>query len=61
MMFQRLLAMLMSGLVGGKSMPGVFEISRKTPIREIIEDILLLAECSLEREWEGQVLYLPLK
>jgi len=25
-----------------------------------IEDILLLAECSLEGEWDGQVRYLPL-
>lgn len=24
------------------------------------EDVLLLAECSLESEWEGQVRYLPL-
>ena len=26
----------------------------------LVEDILLLAECSLEGEWEGQVRYLPL-
>jgi hypothetical protein len=26
----------------------------------LVEDILLLVECSLEGEWEGQVLYLPL-
>jgi hypothetical protein len=26
-----------------------------------IEDILLIAECSLEGEWDGQVRYLPLR
>ena len=44
----------------GQPMPGVFEVSRAIPIRQAIEDILLLAECSLEGEWEGQVRYLPL-
>lgn len=45
----------------GKAMPGVFEISRSLSIGAVIEDILLLVECSLEREWEGQVRYLPLR
>ena len=42
-------------------MSGVFEINRKIPIGLVIEDILLLAECSLENEWEGQVRYFPLR
>ena len=29
-------------------------------LRLAIEDILLIAECSLDGEWEGQVRYLPL-
>ena len=45
----------------GKSMPGIFEVSRNLPIGKIIEDILLLAEYSLENEWDGQVRYLPLR
>lgn len=45
----------------GKPMPGVFEVPRTVPIGVAIEDILLLAECSLEGEWEGQVRYLPLR
>ncbi len=45
----------------GKPMPGVFEVSRQVPIGVAIEDILLIAECSLEGEWEGQVRYLPLR
>ncbi len=44
----------------GQPMPGVFEVSRAVPIGRAIEDILLLAECSLDGEWEGQVHYLPL-
>ena len=42
-------------------MPGIFEVSRKVPIGVAIEDILLIAECSLEGEWEGQARYLPLR
>jgi hypothetical protein len=30
------------------------------PMRRVIEDIILLAECSDQDEWEGQVVYLPL-
>ena len=41
-------------------MPGVFEISRAVPVGRAIGDVLLLAECSLDDEWEGQVCYLPL-
>jgi hypothetical protein len=43
----------------GLRMPGVFECPRSTPTGALIEDILLLAECSLDGEWEGQVRYLP--
>ena len=45
----------------GLAMPGVFEVSLKLSVSIAIEDILLLAECSLEDEWEGQVNYLPLR
>jgi len=44
----------------GMTMPGVFEVSRVVPLGGAIEDLLLLAECSLDDEWEGQVRYLPL-
>ena len=46
---------------GGEPTPGVFEVSRDLPIGRAIEEIVLLAECSLEGEWEGQVRYLPLR
>ena len=42
-------------------MPGVFEVGRNVSIGTAIEDILLLAEYSIEGEWEGQVRYLPLR
>lgn len=45
----------------GKLMPGVFEVSRTAAVGVAIEDILLLAEYSLDGEWEGQVRYLPLR
>jgi Domain of unknown function (DUF5615) len=45
----------------GKRMPGVFEVSRSVPVKVAIEDLILLAECSHEAEWEGQIRYLPLR
>ena len=45
----------------GKAMPGVFEVSRELPLGVVIEDILLLADYSIDGEWEGQVRYLPLR
>ncbi len=45
----------------GETMPGVFEVSRNVPVGVAIEEVLLLAELSLEGEWEGQVRYLPLR
>jgi hypothetical protein len=45
----------------GKSMPGVFEVGRTVALRSAIDDIALLATCSQDGEWEGQVQYLPLR
>ncbi len=45
----------------GKPMPGIFEVSRKVSLATAIEEIVLLAECSVLGEWEGQVRYLPLR
>lgn len=45
----------------GLPMPGVFEISRTLPLGQVIDDLILIAECSAEGEWEGQVGYLPLR
>jgi hypothetical protein len=48
-------------IVAGRPMPGVFEVSQAMPIGQAIEEILLIAECSLEGEWEGQIRFLPLR
>jgi len=44
----------------GSSMPGLFSVGQALPTGKAIEEIVILAECSLEGEWEGQVHYLPL-
>ena len=41
-------------------MPGVIVATRRLTVAQVIEDLVLLAECSCESEWEGRVLYLPL-
>ena len=43
------------------SMPGLFEVSRRVSVGLAIEEIILIAECSIEGEWEGQVRFLPLR
>lgn len=45
----------------GRPMSGIFEISHEVPLARAIQDILLVAECSLDGEWEGQVRYLRLR
>ena len=44
----------------GLSMSGVFTVSQDIPIGRVIEDLLLLVECSEQDEWVNQVFYLPL-
>ena len=45
----------------GLPMPGVFEVVRETPHGVVIEDLLLVIECSTPDEWADQVRYLPLR
>jgi len=45
----------------GLPMPGVFEIEMNSPLGDIIDDIILLADYSYKNEWKGQIVYLPLK
>ena len=42
-------------------MPGVFGVGQTVPVAVAIDEILLIAECSLEGELEGQVRHLPLR
>lgn len=48
-------------VAAGLPMPGVFDIGTSVRIAQAIEEILLVAECSADGEWEGQVRYLPLR
>ena len=41
-------------------MSGILIVSQDIPIVRVIEDLLLLDECSEQDEWVGQVVYLPL-
>ena len=45
----------------GLPMPGVFEISPRARLSDLIGDILLLVTCGREEDWKGQILYLPLR
>lgn len=47
-------------IASGLPMPGVFEIGQHVPVAVAIEEVLMLAQCSIEGEWEGQVRYIPL-
>ena len=44
----------------GEQMPGLFVINDRRPVREAIEELLLINECSEQAEWTGLVVYLPL-
>lgn len=44
----------------GKSTPGIIAVHRKTPFRQVIEDLILVVEYSSPEEWANQVRYLPL-
>ena len=45
----------------GLPMAGLIEAGEHVAIREAIEDLLLIAECSQSGEWEGLVCFLPLR
>lgn len=48
-------------LAAGQPMAGVFIVPARLAIGEAIEELALLAEASLDGEWDGQVRYLPLR
>jgi hypothetical protein len=45
----------------GQPMPGLIEASQDLPIATVIEDLLLVVECGEPADFEGRVLYLPLR
>lgn len=44
----------------GQSMSGVFAVSDRLPVAQVIQEVLLMNECSEPTEWNGHVAYLPL-
>jgi hypothetical protein len=48
-------------LRSGEPVAGVLAVGRKIAVSAAIEEILLMAECSLQAEWAGTVTYLPLR
>jgi hypothetical protein len=47
-------------VAAGRPMPGVFAVRSVGSVGLAIDDLLLLAECSFDHEWMGQVRFLPL-
>ncbi len=45
----------------GKPVAGVFEVSSDISAGQAIEELLFIAECSLENEWRDQIRYLPIQ
>jgi predicted nuclease of predicted toxin-antitoxin system len=45
----------------GQPMPGVIAVSQSLPMAQVIEDLLLVAQCSAPDDWTHQVVYLPLR
>ncbi len=41
-------------------MPGIIEIPQNLKIGVAIDELVLLAECSLEDEWQNQIIFIPL-
>lgn len=46
-------------VASGKPMPGVFAISDRMQIAEVITELLLVINCSDAQEWDQIVLYFP--
>jgi hypothetical protein len=47
-------------LVRGEIMSGMFVVNDRMPIRQAIDELLLLIDCTEQPEWKETVLYIPL-
>lgn len=47
-------------VAAGEPMPGVFVLNDRLPVRQAIDELLIVVACSEQSEWEGLALYLPL-
>lgn len=47
-------------LARGETMAGMFVVNDRMLTKQAIDELLLLVNCSVQSEWKGLVLYLPL-
>jgi predicted nuclease of predicted toxin-antitoxin system len=47
-------------MTAGLPMGGLFVVNDRMPVRQVIDDLLLIEACSKQAEWAEIVLYLPL-
>ena len=47
-------------VTAGQEMSGVFILNDRLPVKQAIDEILLMIACSEQAEWRGRVVYLPL-
>lgn len=47
-------------LLQGAPMSGLFVVNNRMQIGQAIDELIIIARCSEQDEWEGVVLYLPL-
>ena len=47
-------------VIAGQQMPGLFVLSDRISIQQLIEELSLIDECSDHEEWSNLVVYLPL-
>jgi hypothetical protein len=47
-------------VTAAEPMPGVIIANDRLPIGQVIQELLLIDECSVQEEWKGRVLFLPL-
>jgi len=55
-----MVGLAMDRVRNGLPMRGLLVAPADAPIGPIIESVILIDQCSLENEWSGQVLFLPL-
>lgn len=48
-------------VAAGQAMPGIIVVRQDLAIGSVLDDLLLLIDASHEGEWNGRVIYLPLR
>jgi len=48
-------------IASGQFMPGVIAVHQRLPIGTVVDDLVLVASCSLPGDWVNQIQFLPLR